>query len=233
MAIPTNQKLNEVSYLHYYNRQFFTKSFLSIKLDKDGLMPSERALKEVHKFLLKSQQIDEDDMRTDHTLICDVWHGDRAIVVHSQKAAKTLSNMVLTLEPCICKFLIEAKGICVGPKRPIFKQATSAMATYLEEFWKKQGILTNANASFFTLELHKLTCILIQGNEFRVGDLVLVQPDLSGMFHNFIIFLLPFGVSFPSNCFSHNYSHYVRLFSNKLFSCTFYDSSSLRMYEEF
>lgn len=146
-----------------------------MKIDRDGMLPHGRALKEVHKFLFKSQQVYTPDIEI--ASACSDWHGDRAIVVSSQDMARNLSKVLPMLESCTCSGLIKDKGICVGPKLAVVKQATSTMALYLKEFWRNQGHLTNASMRFFTLDLFRLSFVLIRGIEYRVGDLVLVQPD--------------------------------------------------------
>ena len=183
MAIPTNQKSMEVSYLKYFKRYFFTKTFSYIKMDKDGMFPHQRALHAVHKSLFTSRQVYTPEIEV-MSSTCDVWHGDRVIVVYSQEKARNLAKVIFNLESCTCKSLIAEKGICVGPRCPVVKQATLMMAMYLEEFWRAQGVLNNENSSFLNLDLYKISFVLLQGVEYRVNDLVVVEPDLGNTDHS-------------------------------------------------
>lgn len=158
------------------------KTLSFIKNDKDGMGPHQRALEVIYKFLFNSRYIYTPDIEIG--ICCDEWHRDQAIVVYSQKRARLLAKLISSLESCICKSLIAMKRICVGPKRPVIKQATGVVAHYLEEFWRKQGVMNIENAGIFDLDLCKLSFILLHGVEYRVNDMVIVEPDLGATVHS-------------------------------------------------
>ncbi len=72
MGISTNQKLNEVSYINFFVRCSFTLAYSCLQEDHDGLLPHQRALKDLHTHLQCSRDYYRPPIR--NPLECDEWH---------------------------------------------------------------------------------------------------------------------------------------------------------------
>lgn len=68
------------------------------------------------------------------------------------------------------------KGIVVGLKeKPV--QMHDTRRTYLTNFWREKGILTDNTMPFFRNEIWKFRSLLLGGRQFWVRSHVLVRPD--------------------------------------------------------
>ena len=116
MGITTNQKLNETSYINFYVRRSFTLTYMCLQKDHDGLLPHQRALRDLHVYLQHSR--DYCNPPTSNTQQCDVWHDSCAIVAHSQDMAVQLAKLLPKVGPCECSRMMKEKVYWLGLNVP-------------------------------------------------------------------------------------------------------------------
>ena len=72
--------------------------------------------------------------------------------------------------------MTKRKGIVIGLKeKPMQMHATRR--TYLTNFWREKGVLTDNKMSFFINEIWKFRCKLVKGQRFRIGSHVVIRPN--------------------------------------------------------
>ena len=172
--IKGNNKTNEMSYTSFYLRRCFTSTQMNIKRDEDGLLPDSRGLLEVHKYVRVPRYFYREPVENQKN--CEFWHRDCVVVVPSEKLAKEVAAIIPYIEPCECTEMLERKGIVIGLKeKPVQMHATEK--TYLMNFWKEKGVLTESTMPFFVTEIWKIRSLLVRGRRFWIGSHVLVRPD--------------------------------------------------------
>ena len=71
---------------------------------------------------------------------------------------------------------VKKKRIVVGlKKKPV--QMYGIRRTYLTNFWREKGVLTDNTMSFFRSEIWKFRSLLLGGRQFWVGSHVVIRPD--------------------------------------------------------
>ncbi|MCO5592710.1 hypothetical protein L7F22_046713 [Adiantum nelumboides] len=91
-SIKTNNIQDEASFVQFYLRKFFTKVFLVVRSDSDGLLPEHRFLRTLHGSMHAHGNISTTE---GHLEECPPQHMDGLVVVSSVGAAKSLWNAML------------------------------------------------------------------------------------------------------------------------------------------
>jgi hypothetical protein len=146
-----------------------------MQLDNDGLFLGGRALKEVHKYLHLPTDVHR-VMDQDLT-VCEQWHEGCVVVVPSQEIARAISKLVHWLPTCSCKQVLLQKGIIVGRKINIKATISKDTISYLQCFWNTIRIMTTKSFQPFQTLFQGFSFWMKHGKDFRVGDLVVVEPN--------------------------------------------------------
>lgn len=103
----TNQKSNEISYTSYFLRQCFTITYNIIQKDLEGILPNSRGLLQIHKHLRLPSNLYK--APAENIVVCDYWHDDCVMVVHSQQLVRELSKVFYCIGICQCVEMIRRK----------------------------------------------------------------------------------------------------------------------------
>ncbi|MCO5567926.1 hypothetical protein L7F22_021622 [Adiantum nelumboides] len=167
-SIKTNNIQDEASFVQFYLRKFFTKVFLVVRSDSDGLLLEHRFLRTLHGSMHAHGNISAIE---GHLEECPPQHMDRLVVVSSVGAAKSLWNAMLKYgqrAPCIDSLLL--KGIAISNKRCVYREPTSEESTFLRSFW-------NIEVSIPIAKVKTYEKVLFRGEIYKVGADVVIKVD--------------------------------------------------------
>ncbi|MCO5591017.1 hypothetical protein L7F22_044993 [Adiantum nelumboides] len=167
-SIKTNNIQDEASFVQFYLRKFFTKVFLVVRSDSDGLLPEHRFLRTLHGSMHAHGNISATE---GHLEECPPQHMDGLVVVSSVGATKSLWNAMLKYgqrAPCIDSLLL--KGIAISKKRCVYREPTSEESTFLRSFW-------NIEVSIPIAEVKTYEKVLFRGEIYKVGTDVVIKVD--------------------------------------------------------
>ena len=113
--------------------------------------------------------------------ICGDSHKNGVILTNSIEQTKKLWKLVRLLLECACKQLIQSKGICVrwkdGNMKPMLRGQGRSIERFLCQFWRNKGLLNEGTQDHFPNEYEKVSFVIFNGVEYRVGDHVVTRLD--------------------------------------------------------
>lgn len=176
--IRSNQLNSEVTFSDFFARYWFTKMYKLVEVDGDGLFPESRALMDVHKYLQTPSEAQRITLMRS-PLICEQWHESCVIVVPSSDIALQIWKLITLLPPhCVCKELIQKKGILVGRKNGMVTAIPEPTNIYLQRYWRLHGF-NNGLLPFFNTRIQLFFSLMLHGQLFRKDDFVIIDPDVA------------------------------------------------------
>jgi hypothetical protein len=109
--------------------------------------------------------------------VCRDSHKKGIIITNSIEHAKKLEKLQRLLPQCNCKELIQLKGISVGWKNGNMKPMHRNIETYLRQYWANEGLLNDESKEQFPMEYERVSFVIFNGIEYRIGDLVVARMD--------------------------------------------------------
>jgi hypothetical protein len=109
--------------------------------------------------------------------VCRESHKDGIILVNSVEHGKRLVKAARFIPLCSCKELIHLKGVAVGWKNGNMKPLKRSIELYLRRYWSNEGLLNDETEEQFSMEYEKISSILYNGEQYRVGDHVVTRKD--------------------------------------------------------
>jgi hypothetical protein len=103
---------------------------MNIQRDGDGLLPDNRVLLQLHKYVIVSKYSWREFVK--NKTVCEIWHGDYVGAVSSEKLAREVVAVLPYIKPCECTKMIKIKGIVVGLS---FKGEARANARYTKSIF--------------------------------------------------------------------------------------------------
>jgi hypothetical protein len=109
--------------------------------------------------------------------VCRKSHKDGIILINSVEHGRRLVKAARFLPPCSCKELVHLKGVAVEWKNGNMKPLKWSIELYLQRYWTNEGLLNATTKEQFSMEYEKISSILYNGEEYRVGDHVVTRMD--------------------------------------------------------
>ena len=176
--IRSNQLNSEVFFSDFFARYWFTKMHKLIEVDGDDIFPESRALMDVHQYLQTPNEAQRITLMRS-PLICEQWHKLCVIVVPSSDIALQIWKLITLLPPhCVCKKLIQKKGILVGRKNGMVIAIPEPTNIYLQRYWGFHGF-NNGLLPFFSTRIQLFSLLILHGQLFRNNDFVIIDPDVA------------------------------------------------------
>ena len=111
---------------------------------------------------------------------CSQSHLNGIIFASSIEQAKKVAKVAQLLPPrCFCQEVISSKGVCLGWKNGKLQplQQRRSIARYLRRYWREQGVLNVETEQYFSERYEKISCVILNGEEYRIGDHVVTRVD--------------------------------------------------------
>lgn len=171
VSISSNNQSNEISYTQYYRRRLFTTIFEHIERDKDGRMPFQRMLGEIHACLVLLEGYVFENAQSS---LCFTWHEHGILEVSSIAKARSIwKSHAAYCHGYACERLLENKGIAITKKKKQYRVPKKEEIQYVEHFW---GIERN-HGHFGRVTIYRR--VFFRGELYSISDDVVVKVDES------------------------------------------------------
>lgn len=162
--IKTNHKDHEISFVNFQRRSLFTWIFGQLQVDRDRLLPPQRALLELHKSLICPEGYVADK---ESYFGCPTWHKHGLLKVSSMDKAKELWSLSKCVDThSLCLTIIEKKGIIIGSKKPTYRDTSNE---------ERRFFIHYLSHNILRVGVHQK--VMFKGVIYQIGDNVVVSCD--------------------------------------------------------